>query len=306
MYRAKVHSLIACLTVFLAMAVASCGGASKSPNARDASGSSDAWSAGGAIATGGSTSGTGGVIGTGGAMATGGSTSGTGRVIGTGGAKSTGGSMSGTGGVIGTGGAKATGGSTNGTGRVSATGGAMAAGGSTGGWPNIRVVGNHLYDRGGKPFAVRSIESMFGSDSASNAKAFVAGHKALGANALGPLPNSTATSTTSIEALLAAAYEAGMVIGLNGDHTNQGEASFQNTQLQAIINRYPNVFLQEAVELGSDMTASQWVAAAKSKVDAFVDLYPDKPLKIGSPMGGRSPRFALDHCKEARLSLIHI
>ena len=101
-----------------------------------------------------------------------------------------------------------------------------------------------------------------------------------------------------LEALLDAAYETGLVMGLNADHTNQGERFFQGAQIQAIVNRYPNVVLQEAVELGSEMTAAEWVQAAKDKVDAYVGLYPDKPLKIGSPMGGRSPRFALDHCEE--------
>jgi len=138
---------------------------------------------------------------------------------------------------------------------------------------------------------------MFGNGT-SNATAFVAGHKALGANTLGPLPNSSVSSAGAIEGLLAAAYAGGLVIGLNADHTNQGEGFFQNTQIQAIVNRYPNVFLQEAVELGSNMSESQWVQAAKDKVDAYVNLYPDKPLKIGSPFGGRSPRFPLDRCQE--------
>ncbi len=138
---------------------------------------------------------------------------------------------------------------------------------------------------------------MFGNGT-SNATAFASGHKALGANAMGPLPNSSVANAEDIEALLDAAYEAGLVMGLNADHTNQGERFFQSAQIQALVNRYPNVFLQEAVELGSEMTAAEWVQAAKDKVDAYVGLYPDKPLKIGSPMGGRSPRFALDHCEE--------
>jgi hypothetical protein len=206
------------------------------------------------------------------------------------------------GGTPATGGASVTGG-TSAAGGASASGGASATGGASGErgstvtWPNIRVVDNHLFDRWGERFAVRSIESMFGNGT-SNAASFVAGHKALGANALGPLPNSSVSSVADIEELLAAAYAEGLVIGLNADHTNQGEGFFQNTQLQAVINRYPNVFIQQAVELGSDMSEDQWVQAARDKIDAYVDLYPDKPLKIGSPFGGRSPRFALDRCED--------
>jgi hypothetical protein len=165
------------------------------------------------------------------------------------------------------------------------------------GWPNIRVVGNHLCDRYGKPFAVRSIESMFGNGT-SNAIAFAAGHKSLGANTMGPLPNSGVMGSSDIDKLLAAAYNEGLIIGLNADHTGKGESFFKQQAIQVIINRYPNVFLQEAIELGSGMTEDGWVAAAKKKVDVYVDMYPDKPLKIGSPSGGRSPRFALDRCKD--------
>jgi hypothetical protein len=138
---------------------------------------------------------------------------------------------------------------------------------------------------------------MFGNGS-SDAVRFVAGHKALGANAVGPMPNTSVTSASAVEALLDAAYRAGLVMGLNADHANQGERFFQNKDIQTIINRYPNVFLQEAVELGSDMTESQWFEASKRKVDAYVSLYPDKPIKIGSPDGGRSPRYALDRCED--------
>ncbi len=234
----------------------------------------------------------------GGAPGTGGSFVGSG----TGGAATRAGGNRGTGGKSGIGGSSGTGGPGAMAGATGAGGAANGAGGATGAggeeWPNIRVVGNHLCDRWGKPFALRSIESMFGSNGSSNATAFVAGHKALGANALGPLPNSSAMSAGNIEGLLAAAYEAGLVVGLNADHSNQGEKFFQNAQLQAVINHYPNVFLQEAVELGSEMSETQWVQAAKAKVDAYVARYPDKPLKIGSPAGGRSPRFALDRCEE--------
>lgn len=272
----------------------------------------------GSVDTKGGAGGTGGIgtNGNGGAKANSGTTakggaSGTGGTIanGTGGAKATGGASvkGGSGGTIanGIGGTKAIGGANvkggsggvSATGGVNANGGTMATAGAAATWPNIRVIDNHLCDRWGKPFAVRSIESMFGNGS-SNAAAFVAGHRALGANALGPLPNSSVSSATAIDGLLAAAYAAGLVVGLNADHTNQGEKFFQNAQIQAIVNRYPHVFLQEAVELGSDMTENQWVQAAKDKVDAYVHLYPDKPLKIGSPDGGRSPRFALDRCSE--------
>jgi len=253
--------------------------------------------AGGAGASGGART-------TGSAGASGGTRSASGGARTAGGTSASGGTQaaggdSASGGLRATGGTRATvaSGGTAAAGGVSSTGGTTAMAGASGQWPNIRVVGNHLCDRWGKPFALRSIESMFGNGT-SNASAFVAGHKALGANALGPLPNSSVSSVSSIEALLAAAYAAGLVIGLNADHTNQGERFFQNAQLQAVINRYPNVFLQEAVELGSDMSASEWVRAAQDKVDAYVSLYPDKPLKIGSPFGGRSPRVALDHCEE--------
>ena len=85
---------------------------------------------------------------------------------------------------------------------------------------------------------------------------------------------------------------------LTGCPTNQGEGFFQDSQIQALVNRYPNVFLQHSVELGSNMSEDQRVQAATNKVDAYVDLYPDKPLKIGSPFGGRSPRFPLNRCEE--------
>jgi hypothetical protein len=167
-------------------------------------------------------------------------------------------------------------------------------------WPNIRVVGNRMRDRYGDPFAIRGIESMYGDTGRSNPMAWVAGHKALGANTLGPLPNSSSTSIAAIQSLVDAAYQNGMIVGLNADHTGAGASFFQRSDVVSLLNRYPNVFLQESVELGSmdSMTADEWVRMAKSKVDAYVGLYPDKPIKIGSPSGGRSPRYALDRCQE--------
>lgn len=164
-------------------------------------------------------------------------------------------------------------------------------------WPNIRVDGNRLRDRSGRPFAVRSIESMFGYGT-EDAVEFVSGHKALGANAIGPLPHDNVASAEDINALLEAAYDAGMVVGLNSDHTSQGREFFRQQEIADVVNRYPNVFLQEAIELGSGLTEDGWVEAAIAHVDAYVDQYPDKPLKIGSPFGGRSPRVPLDRCEE--------
>jgi hypothetical protein len=97
-------------------------------------------------------------------------------------------------------------------------GGVAGSGGALTTWPNIRIVGNQMRDRWGKPFAVRSIESMFGNGT-SDAVPLVAGHKALGANTVGPMPQPNASSADAVEALLDAAYQAGLVVGLNADHS---------------------------------------------------------------------------------------
>jgi hypothetical protein len=228
-----------------------------------------------------------------GANSTGGTKTGDGGTSAAKGGTSGGGATATKGGASSAGGARS-GGTTATSGGVATSGGASGSGAL---WPNIRVVGNQMRDRRGNAFAIRGIESMFGNGS-SDAVPFVAGHKALGANTVSPLPNSSVATADAVQSLVDAAYQAGLVLGLNADHANQGERFFQNKDIQAIVNHYPNVFLQEAVELGSNMTESEWVDAAKHKVDAYVSLYPDKPLKIGSPDGGRSPRYALDRCQD--------
>jgi hypothetical protein len=271
-------------------------GTGSTAGTKAAGGTAGSYSNGGANAGGGSAH-TGGASNAakGGATSTGGNTA-KGGASSSGGNAAKGGATS-TGGNTAKGGASSSGGVTSSGGTSAATGGVAGSGGTSTMWPNIRVVGNQMRDRWGKPFAIRSIESMFGNGT-SDAEPFVAGHKALGANTVGPMPQPNVTSSDAVEALLDAAYQAGLVIGLNADHANQGERFFQNKDIQAVVNRYPNVFLQEAVELGSDMTESQWLEASKGKVDAYVSLYPDKPLKIGSPAGGRSPRYALDRCQD--------
>lgn len=110
--------------------------------------------------------------------------------------------------------------------------------------------------------------------------------KSLGATAVGPLIEQSPTATF-VDGLLAACGSRGLLCLLNGDHCG-GRAFFLRPDIAAVVNAHRWVILQCEVEQGAGISAETWRDNAIAYVKAMRALYPDKPLRVGLPDGGRN------------------
>ncbi len=159
----------------------------------------------------------------------------------------------------------------------------------------LYVDGGKLRTKNGTEFVVRGIESMCGTD------AFNAGpttwctmQKGFGANTISPLWQSSQISVARLTVWLDAARAAGLCVGFNADHVNDGRAWLCTAPIVELCNKYDNLFLQCEVETGWGQTGQQWVDDVKGMVKALRDAGHKHPIKVGSPDGGRSPRLPLE------------
>lgn len=158
----------------------------------------------------------------------------------------------------------------------------------------LYVSNGKLYTKNGTEFVVRGIESMCGSD-AFNAgpAAWCATQKAMNANTISPLWQSSQSGLDRLKVWLDAAKAAGLIVGSNFDHIPDGRAFACRKEVVELHNKYDNVFLQLEVETGWDQTGQQWADDVKGMVKALRDAGHIHPIKVGSPDGGRSPRLPL-------------
>lgn len=193
-------------------------------------------------------------------------------------------------------------GPTGGTGSTGSTGGTGSTGptGPTGPATksSIFVQNGQLYTKYNKPVVVRGIEAMYGPTSNSNPAGFVNVNKTLKANAVGPLVQQGQWSAANVRKLLEETRKANILCGLNVDHVSSGgRAALKDPAIVSLVNEYDHVYIQCEVEQGTD-SDDVWEAAAIAFVkDLRAAGYKKQPLKVGSPLGGRQLKTALDRGK---------
>lgn len=168
----------------------------------------------------------------------------------------------------------------------------------------LYVSNGSLYTKNGKKFVVRGIELMYASgDAAVNPTKLCTDLKGLGANAIGPLFAPSVGSPAKLKELLIAARNAGLVVGVNGDHMGNGngpggQAWLTSPEVVAICNSFDNVFIQHGTETGWNQSAEQWRDDEIAKVKSLRAAGHVHPIKCGSPDGGRSPRLPISIGKQ--------
>lgn len=161
------------------------------------------------------------------------------------------------------------------------------------------VSNGKLYTKNGTEFVVRGYESMCGSD-AFNAgpAAWCATQKALGANTISPLWQSSQSSPSRLKTWLDAARAAGLVVGCNFDHIPDGRAYACQKEIVDLCNSYDNIFLQLEIETEWGQTAQQWLDTVNGLVKALRDAGHIHPIKVGGPAHGRLPKLAVENGKK--------
>lgn len=166
--------------------------------------------------------------------------------------------------------------------------------------PRLWVDGPVL--RTGKGFDAgwRGMELMWGPTSDTNAAKLCANIKAFGANAISPLFQPGQEGIIDVRECLVAAHAAGLMVGVNADHTSGGTGWIKRGDVVAACNEFPGVMLESQVELGSidSMTQALWVQNAKSFIKGMRDAGHKAPIKVGAPTGGRLPHWALSAGQE--------
>ena len=162
----------------------------------------------------------------------------------------------------------------------------------------LYVDGGTLRTKNGSPVVIRGIEMMYGPTSVSNTTTVINNIKNFGANALGPLFQSgNPSSDAAVQNCINIARSKGLIVGVNADHTGDGRNWIKKQSIVQMCNAADNVFLQCEVEQGDDSNAIQWRDASIAFVKALRDAGHKSPIKVGSPLGGRLPHFALQQGK---------
>jgi hypothetical protein len=158
------------------------------------------------------------------------------------------------------------------------------------------VDGPTLRTKTGAAVVWRGIESMWGPTSAGNVAKIVGNQKSFGANAISPLFQSGQSSANHIAACIGEARRQGLLVGVNADHTNGGRAWICSPEIVDVCNAADNVILECEVELDDQNGALDWRDNyAIPFVRELRDAGHKSPIKVGSPDGGRSPRYAINH-----------
>jgi hypothetical protein len=88
------------------------------------------------------------------------------------------------------------------------------------------------------------------------------------------------------------------MVGVNADYEGNGRQWIVRPDVVAACNEADNVMIECEVELGDANGATNWRDNyAIPFVKALRAAGHLAPIKVGSPDGGRSPRYALDHGK---------
>lgn len=163
----------------------------------------------------------------------------------------------------------------------------------------LYVSNGKLYTKNGTEFVVRGFESMCGSDALNAGPAtWCATQKALNANTISPLWQSSQASATRLKVWLDAARAAGLVVGFNVDHIADGRAFLKQAEIVTLCNSYDNLFLECEVETGWGQTAQQWLDDVIGMVMELRGAGHIHPIKVGSPAGGRVIKLPLQVGKQ--------
>jgi hypothetical protein len=165
--------------------------------------------------------------------------------------------------------------------------------------PNLYVQGDKLFRKDGVELPeFASIEVMIsGTSSLSRIQSVVNTVKELGATAIGPLPQGSPT-IQFLKDLLRVTREANLICLFNADHCG-GSGFLKRPDVAAVLNAADHVILQAEVELANDgsMSDDAWLSQAIDFVKNLSSVYPDKPLRVGLPNGGRNISPALKFAK---------
>jgi hypothetical protein len=159
----------------------------------------------------------------------------------------------------------------------------------------FRVDGGVMRDPMGNVWSARGIEYLWGPTSAGAPSAAVEVSKALGANMIAPIFGRDQSSLLHVANCLAVADSFNAAVAVNADGAGVDRAWLKRADIVKICNEARCVAMLECeVELGSkaSMTATQWRDTAIAFVLDLRAAGHTKPIRVGSPSGGRFTKYA--------------
>lgn len=156
--------------------------------------------------------------------------------------------------------------------------------------------GKVLKTKSGNAFTIRGIEVSYDNDCVTLGPVGVCKLvKALGGNTISPLFSDGNGDLSKVKAICDAALAEGLFVLVNADHqeTEGGREWLCAPGMVTLLNGYSHVGLECEIETPEVSTNAQWVAGAKSLLNAVRAAGHKSILKVGAPQGGRRVEFPL-------------
>jgi hypothetical protein len=160
---------------------------------------------------------------------------------------------------------------------------------------DFRVDGRLMRDPSGAIWSPRGIEMLWGPDSAREPLKAVTAARQLGANMIAPIFQRAQSSLQNVLDCFKAATALAMGVAVNADASGVDRAWLKRQDIVKACNENACVAMLECeVELGSkaSMSATQWRDLAIAFVKDLRVAGHTKPIRVGSPSGGRYTKYA--------------